>query len=135
MDRRRLLLGLAGVVGATGAATPGRRNLQGVWTTSSYTDLERPPELPRLLVTPQEAEAFEAPRRALNGRLPSRPEELGQAEGAWSDRGAGLARVNGQIRRPGSWIPPTGASPSRRRRGRGSASTVRDASRVSKVPN
>ena len=92
---------------------PPRRppSLEGVWDTATYTDLERPPELGRLAVTPDDAEAYEAPRRALNGRLPSRPEELGQAEGAWSDRGSGLARVRGEIR--SSWIvdPPDGRIP------------------------
>ena len=107
IDRRTMLLALAGWAGAqtTQAEPPPPRlglDLQGIWTTASYTDLERPAELKRLVVTPEEAEAFEAPRRALNGRLPSRPEELGQAEGAWSERGAGLARVGGEIR--SSWI-------------------------------
>jgi hypothetical protein len=116
IDRRTMLLVLAGCAGARSALAQRQphssaQDLQGLWTTASYTDLERPPELARLVLTPQEAEAYEAPRRALNGRLPSRPEELGQAEGAWSDRGSGLARVRGEIR--SSWIvdPPDGRIP------------------------
>jgi hypothetical protein len=115
IDRRMLLAGLAAASapGAGAAARPrrtGGRDLEGVWTAASYTDLERPKELPRLVVTPAEAEAFEAPRRALKGMLPT-PTGVGQAENEWIDRGEGLARVKGQIR--SSWIvdPPDGQIP------------------------
>jgi hypothetical protein len=98
----------------------GRRDLEGVWTTASYTDLQRPKSLPRLVVTPAEAEAYEAPLRALNGLAASAPGTVGQAENEFLDRGDGLARVKGQIR--SSWIidPPDGQipwSPAARARG------------------
>jgi len=88
-----------------------RRDLEGVWTTASYTDLERPAELKALVLTEAEAAAYEAPRRAMHGLLPSTPGEVGQAENEWVDRGDGLARVKGQIR--SSWIvdPPDGRIP------------------------
>jgi len=128
IDRRMMLAALAATLGA-GASVPaaatrpqrmGRRDLEGVWTTASYTDLQRPKSLPRLVVTPAEAEAYEAPLRALNGLAASAPGTVGQAENEFLDRGDGLARVKGQIR--SSWIidPPDGQipwSPAARARG------------------
>lgn len=119
--RRRMLIALAGAIGGgmaartaaarTAATRPRRRDLDGVWTSASYTDLQRPKALPRLVLTPAEAEAYEAPLRALGGMQPSPPGEVGQAENEYIDRGAGLARVKGQIR--SSWIidPPDGRIP------------------------
>ena len=113
IDRRGMLLALAAVVGAPAAvaAPPRRRDLDGVWSSASYTDLQRPKALPRLVLTPAEAEAYEAPLRAFNGLPASPPGDVGQAENEFVDRGAGLARVKGQIR--SSWIidPPDGRIP------------------------
>jgi hypothetical protein len=118
IGRRGVLLAVAGLAaagsGAASAAGHGRRwarDLEGVWTTASYTDLERPAELKALVLTEAEAEAYEAPRRAMHGLLPSKPGEVGQAENEWVDRGTGMARVKGQIR--SSWIidPPDGRIP------------------------
>jgi hypothetical protein len=111
IDRRGVLLGLgaaAGACSATAAAPPSK--LEGVWTSASYTDLQRPKELSHLVLTPAEAEAYEAPRRALHGMLPS-TDAVGQVENEFIDRGEGLARVKGQIR--SSWIvdPPDGRIP------------------------
>jgi hypothetical protein len=113
IDRRALLGGLAALAAMGRAQAAGRRpgrDLEGVWTSATYTDLQRPKELPRLVLTPAEAEAFEAPRRALNGLLPS-SDDVGQAENEFVDRGQGLARVKGEIR--SSWIvdPPDGRIP------------------------
>ena len=79
-------------------ADRGRRSLTGVWTNATYTNLQRPKDFTRLKLTPAEAEAYEAPRRALSGSLPSPPDALGQAESEFQDRGAGLLRVRGEIR-------------------------------------
>jgi hypothetical protein len=76
--------------------------LTGVWTNASYTQLVRPKELKTLVLTPAEAEAWEAPRRALGGMLPSPADSLGQAESEFMDQGSGLARIRGEIR--SSWI-------------------------------
>src|SRR5689334_7688260 len=98
--RRRLLIGLAAALGGApnaSAAVRGRRgDLENVWTTASYTELERPRSLPRLVVTPAEAAAYEAPLRALKGMAPAKPGEVGQAENEYIERGEGLARVKGQ---------------------------------------
>jgi hypothetical protein len=113
--RRSLLFGLAAALGGGATASardrPYRRDLEGVWTSASYTELQRPKSLPRLVLTPAEAEAYEAPLRALGGMSPSPPGEVGQAENEYIDRGEGLARVKGQIR--SSWIvdPPDGRIP------------------------
>jgi len=88
------------------------RDLEGVWSTASYTELERPAGLTRLVLTPQEAQAYEAPRRALGGIIPGRGDrDIGQEENEYIERGDGLARVKGQIR--SSWIvdPPDGRIP------------------------
>jgi len=114
------MLGAAvGWMGAGGAAWAQNRrahergDLDGLWTMASFTDLERPAGIWGLVLSPAEAEAYEAPRRALNGMLPSKPGEVGQAESEFTDRGTGLARVRGQIR--SSWIvdPPDGRIPYR----------------------
>lgn len=62
-------------------------------------------------MAPAEAEAYEAPRRALGGMMPSRPSEVGQAESEYNDRGAGLARVKGEIRSSIIIDPPDGRLP------------------------
>ena len=107
-----LLLAAAGALGAPRAArgrsaTP---SLEGLWSAASYTDLERPKGLANLVLTAAEAEAYEAPRRALRGMMPS-TDGVGQAENEYIDRGAGLMRIRGQIR--SSWIvdPPDGRIP------------------------
>jgi hypothetical protein len=88
-----------------GSPSGGRGDLEGLWSAASYTDLERPKDLASLTLTPAQAEAYEAPRRALNGMLPS-TDNVGQAENEYTDRGSGLMRVKGQIR--SSWIVDPG---------------------------
>lgn len=77
-------------------------DLNGIWTNAWYTQLVRPNELRGLVVAPADAEAYEAPRRALSGRLPSPPDAIGQNESEFMDQGPGLARIRGEIR--SSWI-------------------------------
>lgn len=101
-----------------GAASPaeaaGRKDgdLDGVWTLGSFTDLQRPKELKTLVLTPAEAEAYEAPRRALGGMVKEKDGAgVGQSESEFNERGARLMRVSGQIR--SSWIiePADGQMP------------------------
>jgi hypothetical protein len=119
MRRREMLAVLAAALASPAslaAARPRRGrapppgDLEGLWSGASYTDLERPKDLAGLVLTPAQAEAYEAPRRALHGMLPA-SDNVGQAENEYTDRGSGLMRVKGQIR--SSWIvdPPDGRIP------------------------
>jgi len=113
----RIAAGLA--LAAQGPALAGPKasrkaapDLTGTWTNAWYTHLERPKALKTLVVSPAEAEAFEAPRRAHAGELIDKVhDEVGQAESEFSDNGPGLARIGGGIR--SSWIvdPPDGRVP------------------------
>ena len=114
MIDRRGLLGAAGAAvawagGARGA--PRRPDLEGTWTLASYTPLERPKSLKALVLTPAEAEAYEASLRALHGQPRAATDPVDQADSEYPERGDGLARVNGQIR--SDWIvdPPDGLVP------------------------
>jgi hypothetical protein len=115
MRRRDLLAGIgAALAGGRAVARPawrGAPSLEGTWDLGNYTELERPAGLARLVLTPAEAEAFEAPRRAMHGMLGGKPGEVGQAENEWTDRGSGLARVNGEIRASTIVDPPDGLLP------------------------
>ncbi len=93
---------LAGGGAAGGAQPTPRSDLTGTWTNAWYTWLERPKDFTTLVVTPAQAEAFEHPRRALNGDLNDPRDELGQATSEFPDQGPGLARIRGEIR--SSWI-------------------------------
>jgi hypothetical protein len=120
MIDRRAMLAAAAVALTAGAAGAGRsaarggrpRGLDGVWTMASYTDLERPKGVANLVLSDAEAKALEAPRRGLNGLLPA-DDPVGQGENEWTDRGAGFARVKGELR--SSWIvePADGRIPFR----------------------
>ena len=114
IDRRGLLaagaalgslaIGCAPAVARSGVARRalGPRDLTGTWTNAWYTWLQRPKGLNSLVLTPAEAEAYEAPRRRLRGELASKQDGLGQNESEFPDNGPGLARIGGQIR--SSWI-------------------------------
>lgn len=109
IHRRGILATAAALAGSAlaprvwaGDRTPAGRDLTGVWTNASYTRLERPSALKSLVVSPSEAEAFEAPRRALNGALMTPEDVVGQATSEFPENGPGLARVRGEIR--SSWI-------------------------------
>jgi len=114
IDRRRLLVAAAGA-GLSGPAWARPRapapDLTGVWTNAWYTKLERPDGFKGLIATPAEAEAYEAPRRALRGAFPFEGDAVGQVETEYADHGPGLARIRGEIR--SSWIvdPPDGKLP------------------------
>lgn len=107
---RWALVGLGAALALPASAGP-RGGLDGTWTNGWYTQLERPKEFRSLVVTPEEAEAYEAPRRQLNGMLPGKPDEVGQAESEFNEGGPGLARIRGEIR--SSWItdPADGKTP------------------------
>jgi len=120
MNRRQIMAAaaaaLAGMAGPAASAARARfnpRNLEGVWDLGSYTELERPPGVDHLVLTPAEAEAYEAPRRAMHGMLPGKPNEVGQVENEWTDRGEGLTRIKGQIRASTVIDPPDGQIPYR----------------------
>ena len=109
MARRGVCVGMAVVLAtfSSGGATAQRRpaakaDLNGVWTNAWYTDLQRPKAFKGLVATPAEAEAYEAPRRALNGMLVETDDVLGQAASEFNDKGPGLLRFHGEIRT--SWI-------------------------------
>lgn len=114
IDRRTLLAAVAGAgLGGPAWARPRAQaaDLTGVWSNAWYTRLERPKGFAGLVATPAEAEAYEAPRRALNGAYPFDGDEVGQVETEYADHGPGLARIRGEIR--SSWIidPPDGKLP------------------------
>src|SRR5262245_31866050 len=99
IDRRRFLsVALAGAATTSPALAVGSRDLDGLWSGASYTNLERPKELARLVLTPAEAEAWEAPRRPLHGQAPSKADEIGQPESEFNERGVGMMRIRGEIR-------------------------------------
>ena len=106
--RRMLALAAAGWAGAAagpglaGARRAAAADLTGTWTNASYTWLQRPKALKTLVLSPAEAEAYEAPRRGLRGELASKADDLGQNESEFPDNGPGLARIRGEIR--SSWI-------------------------------
>jgi len=100
--RWRLAIAALAVLGSAPAdAGPHRfnpRDLSGAWDLGSYTEIERPAGIKGLTMTPAEAAAYEAPRKAMHGMMAAKPGEVGQAENEWTDRGEGLARVKGEIR-------------------------------------
>lgn len=115
-----LAAGLAAAAGAARARPPRAgafdpRDLDGTWDLGSYTDLQRPAGLSTLVLTPAEAEAYEAPLRGLRGMKASPPGEVGQAEAEFNDRGSGLMRIGGQARSSTIVDPPDGRLPSRPR--------------------
>lgn len=114
IGRRHLLAGLAaGALPARARAggSGGAGGLDGLWTNATYTDLQRPKEFTSLVLTAAEAEAFEAPRRALNGMPASKAGTVGQAESEFNERGDGLLRIRGEIRSSLITDPPDGKIP------------------------
>jgi hypothetical protein len=89
----------------------GTPNLEGLWTNASYTDLERPPELKSLVISPEDARKAEAIYAATGGFDPKDIDPLDQKDSEYWETGEGLARVRGEIRT--SWIvdPPDGRLP------------------------
>jgi len=101
----------------------GTPDMQGIWTNASVTALERPGHLSKLVLTKEEAEAWE--KTALAGSrsdaLPTDPNApalpSGSSDGVsgynrfWIDFGTKAARINGEYR--SSWLvePATGRLP------------------------
>lgn len=117
LDRRAFLLAVASaalpLAGPAMAAPQARSyraprtvfgapDLQGVWTNASYTDLERPPELKSLVISPQEARKAEAIFAKIGSFDPNDIDPLDQKASEFWEVGEGLARVRGEIRT--SWI-------------------------------
>lgn len=77
-------------------------DLDGLWTTASYTRLQRPRAIKTLVLTPEEAKNYEATLAKYNG-VPDNPkDEIGQNDSEFPDSGDGLAVINGEYR--SSWI-------------------------------
>jgi len=99
------ILGLAGAASAADGyrapRTPdGVPDLQGLWSNSSLTQLERPDELKSLVPSEADAKAYE---KAHIGKPPSDPEDtVGGLQSEWWDWDDGFARIRGQART--SWI-------------------------------
>jgi hypothetical protein len=94
----------------------GKPDLQGIWTNSSVTDLERPAGIAKLVLTPQEAERWVASddlvERVRTDQQPVNP-KTGLLDGSdlaagrgynafWIDPGTQVGRVRGELR--SSWI-------------------------------
>jgi hypothetical protein len=100
-------------------ATDGRPDLSGLWSTTSLTRLQRPAELDSLVLTDEQARAYEADRakRREARQAPGQPGDPappagGDVQGAseWNEVGP-LARIDGKAR--SSWIvdPANGQIP------------------------
>lgn len=99
----------------------GRPDLQGVWTNSSITTLERSDPSTPLVLSPEQARRMEQQRAAMNAAAdgPTNPGEGAPAAGGgvggynnfWLDRGARVGVIRGEPR--SSWIidPPSGRMP------------------------
>ena len=92
------LLALWAAAAPAGARpAPAMPDLEGLWTNGTYTELERPKELKALVITPAEAKAWEA-KLAPAGGVNVGDDALGQATSEFPESGAGLLRINGEIR-------------------------------------
>jgi hypothetical protein len=99
---RRTLLGFlaAGAAARPSQAaprTPRKRDLEGLWTNATYTELERPKELKGLVLAPDEGRAWEARLAKTQGvNIPSDP--VGQLDSEFPEAGSGLTRIRGEMR-------------------------------------
>lgn len=93
------LLGLADLASAREkpALRPASAALDGLWTGASFTELERPDELKALVLTPEQAHAWETRLRP-SGGVNVGSDELGQGTSEFPEAGSGLLRVRGEIR-------------------------------------
>lgn len=124
------LAGQAGAQSAPGYAAPktswGAPDLQGVWSNASITDLQRSPQYPNLVLTPEEAARMEGSdyynNRTREDAKPADPNDKTLLDGTdllsgggynafWVDQGSKVAMVKGELR--SSWItdPPNGRIP------------------------
>jgi hypothetical protein len=111
IDRRSLFLPLAALaLGSPAIAAPrwraprtalGAPDVEGYWTTSSYTELERPDAFKTLVAPPDEARKWEA-KLARTGGVNVPQDPLGQAQTEFPETGSGLMRIRGEART--SWI-------------------------------
>ena len=101
---------LAGAAQNAMAAPARTGDLEGVWTLGTYTDFQRPKDLKALVLTPAEAEAYEAPRQALHGMVRETDGGVGQSTSVgrrWRGSRARSARRGSSIRRTARFpIPP-----------------------------
>lgn len=88
---------------------PGHPDLEGVWSFNSITTLERPAALKALILTDEQARAYEAADPGTPEA--SRDGGVGQDDSEWWEMGGRLGRLDGQAR--SSWIvdPPDGRLP------------------------
>jgi hypothetical protein len=82
----------------------GQPDLQGIWTSNSFSRLERPDVYPSVVISEAQARAIRPPPLIA-------PDDVGQDESETYDEGLELARIGGQIRT--AWIvdPPDGRLP------------------------
>ena len=90
--------------------TFGAPDLQGIWTNSSLTMLERPPIFKALIATPSEAATMEAmfakmvpdPLKPVDPNAPAPPAVKRVENSEWIEMDVHLARIDGNLR--SSWI-------------------------------
>ncbi len=104
----------AALIGSPAAAGPHAapsRDLTGLWSTASLTELERPDDFKTLAVSAADAAKFETAHRGKVPEFPPGENTVGGAESEWWETDSGLARIRGQIRT--SWIvsPADGQRP------------------------
>ncbi len=95
-------------------------DLQGLWTNATITALERPDQFDRLVLTEEEALAWESGNAEMFASIDEIPEgglEAGQDVGGynsfWMDPGTRALRVNGEIRSSIITSPANGKLPFR----------------------
>ena len=95
---RAFVVGLALTASCAAHAAPRpAAALEGLWSGASFTELERPDEFKTLVLTPEQAAAWEH-KLAPAGGVNVGPDELGQATSEFPESGTGLLRIGGQIR-------------------------------------
>ena len=99
----------------------GKPDLQGFWTNTSLTSLERSGQFKSLVIPEADAERIEAQRAAANARgnertdpnsgAPRAGSDVGGYNSFYVDAGTHYARIDGEVR--SSWIvdPPSGRIP------------------------
>jgi len=108
MKTAAFVLSLAWPAAAQALPAPSPQDLTGVWTTASWTQLQRSKDAPGLVMTEAQAEALHAAGLA---RQKTAGDPIGQSTSEFAERGEGYARVHGQLR--SSWLvdPPNGRLP------------------------
>jgi hypothetical protein len=102
--RKTLMLGLtflsltsAAIAREKPTTRPASAALEGLWSGASFTELERPDELKALVLTPDQAHAWETKLKP-SGGVNVGSDELGQATSEFPETGSGLLRMRGEIR-------------------------------------